>query len=138
MPFARASAEIFSIACSLDNPVYGPDSASRPYPVYALSIRSARKGRSLDWLHDDAKRNLVFLRELEVPLVMSRHGHHGARAVFGQHEVCYPDGHAFARKTAPARCGCLSSGGMNTPERYIFEPVNFSLRNLLVFAYIHL
>ena len=49
-------------------------------------------------LDDDFYRQPIFRRELEVALIVSRHGHHGARTVFTQHEVGDPHWHRLARK----------------------------------------
>jgi hypothetical protein len=43
-------------------------------------------------------RQVVFLREIVVALVVRGDAHHGARAVFGQHVVRHPDRHARARE----------------------------------------
>src|SRR5207245_8110781 len=45
---------------------------------------------------DDAHRQAVLARELEVALVVARHRHDRARAVAHQHEVADPDGDALA------------------------------------------
>ena len=44
-------------------------------------------------LDDDRDRQVVLPRELEVALIVSRHAHHGARAVLAEHEVRDPDRH---------------------------------------------
>ena len=46
-------------------------------------------------LDHDADGQAVLLRELEVALVMGRHGHDRAGPVFHEHEVADPDRHLF-------------------------------------------
>jgi hypothetical protein len=55
-----------------------------------------RRNRGVRLLDDDGDRQRVFLGELEVALVVARHAHHRAGAVFAEHEVGDPDRHRLS------------------------------------------
>ena len=54
-------------------------------------------------LDDDRDREVVLARELEVALIVSRHAHHGARAVLAEDEVRDPDRYRPLRERIDCR-----------------------------------
>ena len=94
-------------------PVYWPGvhqrAVARRAPPSSSSAVERRRRPGWTTMRD---RQVVLARELEVALVVRRHGHDGAGAVLAQHEVRDPDRHRLAGERIDrraARCRSLPS-----------------------------
>ena len=102
MPRCSASAIIRAITAGVSAPEYSPESTRRPAPA-AASVNCVRGRRVAVRADDDADGQRVLARELEVALVVRGHGHDGAGAVLGEHEVGDPDRHLLAGERVQRR-----------------------------------
>ena len=97
IPCCSTHSPMRTSAASEVSPVNSPESTSRPYSSNARSMFFGRVPEIRIRMDDHLDRQAVLGRELEVALIVGRHGHHRAGAVFAQHEVRDPDRNAFAR-----------------------------------------